>query len=271
MSDTTSLPVAKTVSLPPPKFISLRVIGALILREMGSTYGRSPGGYIWAILSPLGSIIMMSIAFSFLVHAPALGKSFILFYATGFLPFSMFSLMTNKIGSAVKYSRPLLAYPRVMWIDAVIARFILNGLTEIVVFCCIIAGIFVIVQPHTILNVGAILTGVAMMAVLGFGVGMMNCLLIGYFPIWQRIWEILSRPLMIASGIFYLPDDLSPAIRDLLWWNPLIHGIALVREGFYPTYHSSFDTMGYGFGLGMIMTLLALIFLRRGHLASMEN
>ncbi|MDH2326897.1 ABC transporter permease [Cereibacter sp. SYSU M97828] len=271
MPGSPSLPQAPAVALPPPRYQTLRVIGALVLREMGSTYGRSPGGYIWAILSPLGTIVMMSIAFSLLVHAPALGTSFILFYATGFLPFSMFSITSAKIGRAVRYSKPLLAYPRVTWIDSVIARFILNVLTELVVFCLIIAGIFIIVDTHTILNVYSILIGLSMMAAMGLGVGMMNCLLIGYFPVWTRIWEIVSRPLMIASGIFYLPDDLAPQIRDLLWWNPLIHGIALVREGFYPTYHSSFDTMGYGFGLGMILTMLALIFLRRGHLASMEN
>ena len=71
--------------------------------------------------------------------------------------------------------------------------------------------------------------------------------------------------------VIVVPQMMPPKAQAVLWWNPLIHGIALVREGFYPTYHSSFDTMGYGFGLGMILTMLALIFLRRGHLASMEN
>lgn len=265
------LPQAPAVALPPPKHQTLRVIGALVLREMGSTYGRSPGGYIWAILSPLGTIVMMSVAFSLLVHSPALGTSFILFYATGFLPFSLFSDITAKIGRAVRYSKALLAYPRVTWIDAVIARFVLNTLTQMVTFCLIIAGIFAFADTHTTLRVGAILTGLSMMALLGLGVGMMNCLLIGYFPIWQRIWEIVSRPLMIASGIFYLVDDLSPAMRELMWWNPLIHGISLVRSGFYPTYHPAFSSLTYGFGLSLVMITVALIFLRRGYLVSMEN
>ena len=31
------------------RFATLRTITALILREMATTYGRSPGGYVWAI------------------------------------------------------------------------------------------------------------------------------------------------------------------------------------------------------------------------------
>ena len=32
-----------------------------MLREMGSTYGRSPGGYLWVIAEPIGVIAVLSI------------------------------------------------------------------------------------------------------------------------------------------------------------------------------------------------------------------
>ncbi|MEL6475009.1 MAG: sugar ABC transporter permease, partial [Pseudomonadota bacterium] len=32
------------------RFASLRSIIALMLREMATSYGRSPGGYLWAVL-----------------------------------------------------------------------------------------------------------------------------------------------------------------------------------------------------------------------------
>lgn len=260
-----------TPKLAPPKFQSGRVIGALILREMGSTYGQSPGGYVWAIASPLGSILMMSLAFSLLVHSPALGKSFLLFYATGFLPFAMFSDISAKIGRSVRYSKALLSYPRVTWIEAVIARFVLNTCTQSVTFCIIIPGIFIVENIHANIEVLPIVSGMAMMAMLGLGVGLCNCFLIGYFPVWHRIWEIISRPIMIASGIFYLPDDLSPAIRDLLWWNPIIHGVSQVRAGFYDTYHPQILSPVYGYASSMIMICIALVFLRRGYLNALDG
>jgi len=75
-------------------------------------------------------IVILAIGFSLLVKSPSLGTSFVLFYATGFLPYDMYKQMASKIGGALAYSKPMLAYPRVTWLDAIIARFLLNFLME---------------------------------------------------------------------------------------------------------------------------------------------
>lgn len=261
----------RDVTLPPPRFQSLRVIGALVLREMSSTYGRSPGGYLWALASPLGTIAVMALCFSLLVRTPALGTSFLLFYATGWLPFSMFGNLSGKIGSAVRYSRALLAYPRVNWLDAMMARLTLNTLTEAVVFCLVITGIMAFVDIRTIIDIAPVLAGLAMAVAFATGVGLMNCLLSGYFEVWDRIWGIVKSPLMLASGVIFLYDDLSKDIQAILWWNPLIHAIGLVRRGFYSTYYAPYVSPSYGFGISLVLIAVALVFLRRGYLATLEN
>lgn len=244
---------------------------ALILREMGTTYGRSPGGYLWAILSPVGAIVMMALAFSLFVHAPPLGTSFILFYATGFLPFDLFNQLSAKIGMAIRYSRPLLKYPGVTWLDAIMGRFLLNFLTLLTSFTIVIIGIIMAISHPVTLNILPILVGLSLAALVGLGVGMLNCLLIGYFPVWERIWAIISRPLFLASGILFLYENLPVAVQQFMWWNPLLHAISLVRTGFYPTYHATFVSLSYSFGVALVLILLSLIFLRRGYLATMEN
>ncbi|MGC1479279.1 MAG: ABC transporter permease, partial [Chthoniobacterales bacterium] len=196
-----------------PRFRTLRTIGALMLREMGSTYGRSPGGYVWAILSPVGAIAVMSVLFSLVVRAPSLGTSFELFYATGFLPFAFYMSMAQKIGAAIRYSRPLLAYPGVTWIDAVLARFLLTVLTETMVFCIVIAAVFSIIDTHTVIDVVPIIEGLGLAALTGLGVGLINCLLIGYAKVWDQIWSIVNRPLFIASGVFFLYEDMPPLVQ----------------------------------------------------------
>ena len=39
-------------------FASLRCVIALMLREMATTYGRSPGGYLWVMLEPIAGIAL---------------------------------------------------------------------------------------------------------------------------------------------------------------------------------------------------------------------
>ncbi|MDJ0823602.1 MAG: sugar ABC transporter permease, partial [Paracoccaceae bacterium] len=34
------------------RFATARAVMALMLREMSTSFGRSPGGYLWAILEP---------------------------------------------------------------------------------------------------------------------------------------------------------------------------------------------------------------------------
>ena len=259
--------VPELTTLKPPRWRTFRTVAALVLREMGSTYGRSPGGYLWAVLQPLGTVLVLTLAFSLVVRAPALGSSFIMFYATGYLPFDLYTQLANKIGHSLKYSRPLLAYPGVTWLDAILARFVLNFMTLVAVFCVVIYGIMLATDTGVEVRMAPVITGILMAATLGVGVGMTNCLLMGYFPIWERIWDILSRPLFLASGIFFLYDDMPPLAKDLLWWNPLVHVTGEVRTGFYPTYHASYVSLAYGFGVGMVLILLGLIFLRRGYRA----
>ena len=261
-----ALPQARPLqTLQPPRFGSLRTITALILREMESTYGRSPGGYVWAILQPVGMIVLLSVAFSLLVHKPALGTSFMFFYATGYLPFDMYASLAGKISSALLYSRPLLAYPRVTWIDTIIARLVLNTVTLVTVFAIVICGIMILTETRGHLDIYPVVEGLGMAILIGLGIGLLNCVLGGLYPVWNIIWGILTRPLFLGSGILFILEDMPTGIQNILWWNPLVHVTALVREGFYPTYDGHFVSLAYGYGFGLVLTALGLIFLRANY------
>ncbi len=270
------MPAADPPSVPPaplghvPRWGAARSIGALILREMSATYGRSVGGYAWAVLQPVGVLAVLTIGFSLLVRSPPLGTTFVLFYATGFLPFQMYANLQSISEGALRYSRALLSYPRVAWIDAVIARAALAALTGAAVFVIIIIGIFAVFHPRTAIEIGPILTGFAICILVGLGVGMTNCWLIARYPVWQQLWSIVSRPLFLASGLFYIYEDLSRGAQEVLWWNPLFHATSIVRSGFYPTYDAAWASPAYALGWGMTTTALGLALLRVGHAEVLE-
>ena len=248
-----------------PRFSILRSIMALMLREMGSTYGDSPGGYVWAIVQPIGMIMILSLGFSLLVKSPSLGTSFILFYATGFLAYDIYNQMMSKITGALKYSQAMLAYPRVTWIDAVLARFVLNTLTLSTIFCMVIMGIMIAIETRTVIAILPIVVGLSLGACLGLGMGMVNCLLGGLFPVWQIIWKILTRPMFIASGVLFIYEDMPPLVQDILWWNPVLHVTGYVRTGFYPNYYASYVSLEYCFGVALILITIGLLFLQTYH------
>lgn len=246
-------------------FKTLRTIFALMMREMVTTYGRSPGGYLWAILEPVGGLTVMSIAFSLAFASPALGNNFPLFYATGFLPFMMYTDLAAKLGKSLIFSKPLLFYPSVTYLDALIARFLLNGLTHLMVFYVLIFGIITIFDTGNFLIYPHILNSIGMALALGFGVGVLNSFLLTRFSVWERIWVIITRPMFIISTVFYLMESLPAQVRDVLWYNPLVHIVGIMRRGVYATYDATWASPAYVYGLSLVMAFLGLVFLGRYH------
>jgi len=249
----------------PHRFATLRTTLALILREMSTTYGRTPGGYAWAILEPLGAILVLALGFSLVIRTPPLGTSFILFYATGYMPFDLHQSLSNKISKSINFSKPLLQYPAVTWLDAVLARFILNGLTGVLVTSILLAAILSLLNHQSAVDLPPVIEAMALSMLLGLSVGVLNCVLIGLFPIWEVTWSILTRPLFIASGVFFLYDGMPPLAQKVLWYNPLLHITGLMRSGFYPTYPATYVSHLYVLGVSLALLTLGLILMGRYH------
>lgn len=247
------------------RFPGLRSVAALMLREMATTYGRSPGGYLWALLEPVAAIVLLSLVFSVAFRNPPLGSNFMLFYASGYLPFMMYNDVAAKIGGAIRYSKPLLAYPSVTFIDAILSRFLLNCLTHMVVFIIVMAGVVEFYGLHLILNFPAILQALCMAAALGLGIGTLNCYLVSTFAVWAQVWGILTRPLFILSGIFFLLEGTPEPFRTVLWYNPLSQVISQMRAGFYVTYDARLVSPLYVYSIALACLLFGLLLLYRYH------
>ncbi len=245
------------------RFRSLRVISALMIREMGVKFDRSAGGYFWAVAEPLGGILILAAVFGLALRAPPLGSSFVLFYATGIIPFSMFSMMSKGVAGAIASNKGLLSYPVVTALDAILAKFVLNFLTVCLVAAILFGGVILGLGLHVNLDPGALLAGCALAALLGLGVGAMNCVLFGFFPTWKNVWGVLTKPLFIVSGVFFTFEGAPRAFQEVLWWNPLVHVIAVMRSGVYGAYDPQFVSYAYVIGLGLGLFALGAYLVRR--------
>ncbi|MGR3540299.1 MAG: ABC transporter permease [Hasllibacter sp.] len=241
-------------------------MAALILREMGASYGRSPGGYAWMILEPILGILFLTSIFVFIgIRTPALGTNFAIFLATGLLPFTMYVDLSNKVAQSINYSRALLGYPRVTYLDAIAGRAILAVLTNLLVFVVLISAIRSIWDTRTVIEIDRIILSLSMAAALGMGVGLLNCFLLTQFPIWQRVWGILMRPLFFLSGVIFLYEQMPHPFDAYLLWNPLVHVTAEMRGGFYADYDATYVDPRFVFGWSLGLGLAGIVFLHRHH------
>lgn len=265
LPDLPDLPQSEPRSAAGPKrpFATFRSIAALVLREMSTTNGRSPGGYLWAILEPVAGIALLTMIFSLGFRSPALGSNFALFYASGLVPFTLFTVISGRVGQSVNYSRQLLAYPSVTFLDAILARFVLNGITQVLVATVIFTGILMAFDTKTIVSLPHVAAALAMSGMLALGIGTLNCFLFTKFPVWQQLWSIITRPLFLMSCVFMLFDQIPTWARDWLWYNPIVHCVGMMRHGFYATYHATYVSVAYVAGVSLVSGVIGLMLLYR--------
>ena len=247
------------------RFRTFRTVAALMLREMATTYGRSPGGYIWAILEPAGALALMVAIFSLGFRHPPLGTNFAYFYAGGLLPLMMFQDLSGKLGASIQFSKALLEYPRVSFADALVARFVVSAMTMIMVHTVVLSIIIHFSETNSMVDPVKLLLAYSMVVVLGVGIGVFNAFMFVVAPLWRTVWSIITRPLLIVSGIFYLVDSLPKFYRDILWHNPMIHITGSMRDAYFPYYHPQYVTPLYVYVFGAVPGVIGLMLLKRFH------
>jgi len=244
-----------------PRAASLRTIAALVLREMAVTYGRTPGGYVWAVLEPALGLALLVFIFSAGFRSPPLGSNFGIYYASGLLPFFTFMAISSKVQQAINYSKQLLNYPRVTFMDALLARLVLGALTQLAVSLLIFTFLLTVFETRTVLRLDLLLNSFSMAIALGFGIGALNCLLISRHAIWGTVWSVITRPLFCIPGVFFLQESTPQPYRAWLEWNPLVHVTGEARRAFYYSYTAEYVDPVYTYGVAVICAAAGLLML----------
>jgi capsular polysaccharide transport system permease protein len=187
------------------------------------------------------------------------------------IPFLIFNSVSTKVAQSVNFSKPLLAYPSVTWADAIIARFVLNFLTEVLVAYIIFAGLLMLFETRVIIDLPTVALSLFLSGFLALGVGTLNCFLFTQFPVWQRAWGILMRPMFILACVLFLFETIPQPYRDWLWWNPLVHVVALARRGFYPSYDAPYASVVFVCAVSAVLLVIGLVFLSKYHRDLINN
>lgn len=236
-----------------------RVVAALLVREMSTRFGSKPGGYLWALLDPIAHVAFLSVIFMAIAHTPPLGTSFPLFFATGYIGFQFYQASAGYLNTAVNSNRSLLSYPNVAPIDTISARYFLQLVTTILVALCILWPLVESLKVPPSIDFIHLIEAVFIGSTLALGVGLANNVLFLKYPLYEKLFGIVSRPLFLISGIFFLPDSLPPSARDAVLLNPLAHVVMKFRMGFYPQYRASGYDSGYVWTFALVLLFIGIL------------
>jgi capsular polysaccharide transport system permease protein len=226
-----------------------------MLREARTRYGRRKAGYLWALVEPLMHVTGFYLIFTYRITYIPLGDSLFIFLATGFPVFFGFRNIMSRTQGGYASNEALLAYPVVRLMDVFLGRAFLEGATWIAVLAIIFCGIIASGTGGFPSSIFTMLTAILALFAIGFGVGVTLGILTEFVPSISNLMSLPNRLLYFTSGLFFLPDTMPLAVRNVLYWNPVLHGVTLFREGYYLGYKSNILDTNYlaGWALGALL------------------
>jgi capsular polysaccharide transport system permease protein len=241
-----------------------RVIHALIIRETRTRFGDSKLGYGWALLEPIAHILMLSLVFAVLMRGrPPIGEEFFIFYYTGIIPYHMFVHTSSSMTYAISSNGSLLQLPLVGTFDVLMARGLLELLTDTLVAVILLAGFGALGLGALPQDFAGVSVSLLVVWLLGCGCGLLNAVINAFAKSWDKIWAQLTRLLYFCSGIFYVPGMMPEWIRDILAWNPVLHAVDWFRSSFFREYEPHWLDRSYLLTFAVV-ALLAGLGLERG-------
>lgn len=258
------------ITLGPLQLITAQrqVLVAVMLRDIKTRFFGNELGFLIAIGWPLSHVLILLLINTGMGRVAPYGDSAALWFATGVVPFMVFSYMSRFIMLGIVWNRPLLIFPRVKITDILIARAVVEILSAglVIIILAIIFwayGInFIPINPIQ----ACFALGASML--LGLGVGVVNAIIAAAFPVWITGYALINIGLWIISGVFFVAHALPEVLRYPLSFNPVVHAVEWMRSAYYEGYGDSYLDKGYLIGYGAICLCFGLLLERlvRGRL-----
>jgi capsular polysaccharide transport system permease protein len=239
--------------------VQLNVIGALVLRELHTRYGRENIGYLWVIGEPLTLACMIA-----LIHAGQpthyggdLGP--VPFSVLGYCIFIMFRGMWNRSDGALEVNAPLLYHKMVTIFDIMFSRALLEGagtFVSLIVLTALLVSIGMAEPPARPLW---LLAGACFMFWISFALSMIIVSITHDNRLLGRMVHPVSYIMMPLSGAFYRVEWIPQPFRDYLGWFPLPQIFEMCRYGMFESADDKYFSVPFLIGSCLMVTYAGMV------------
>ncbi|AQR60890.1 ABC transporter [Brevundimonas sp. LM2] len=238
-----------------------RVLGALMMREVITRFGREGLGFLWLVGEPLmfcfGVLFMWSVIKPEYEHGVRLGP----FVMTGYMSLLLFRHQISYAQAAVQANVGLLFHRRVQVLHLYLARNILEFMGTTVAFIVVYVALIATAQVSLPRDWGALYAGWFLLGVMSTGLANMVAALALRYEVMERLVSLLTYAMIPISGAFFMVDWLPSQFRDTFLLIPLAHGIEMVRHGVFGEFVKTYYDFWYAMAWAAIFNFLAMILL----------
>jgi len=238
----------------------LRVIGAVMMRELHTRYGRENIGYLWMVGEPLllGSVIALLHS----VQADHGAINPLAMAVVGYTIFIIFRGIVSRADGALNGNMSLMYHDMITVFDIAFARSLLELAGTFISFLILTSLIISLGYVEFPVRPLVMLAGIAYVFFLSFGFAMI--IIGGTYE--KSTLERLVHPftyfMIPLSGAFYQVEWVPEPYRTYLLYIPFPHMFELVRYGMFDAATLRYVNFTYMTGSVLVLNFLGLVALR---------
>jgi ABC-type polysaccharide/polyol phosphate export permease len=242
--------------------IQRNVIWALLMREVITRFGRENVGVLWLVAEPMLFTLGVATLWAAAGMNHGSGIPIVAFAITGYSSVLLWRNTVSRCNSGIQSNLGLLYHRNVQVIDVFITRIILEEVGATASFL-VLSTFFVAIEwispPQDALLV---VSGWLMLGWFGAALGLTVGAAAAQSELVDRLWHPTAYLLFPLSGAGFMVDWLPQAAQQAVLLLPMVHGVELLREGYFGNaVHTHYD-MGYMAAVNLVLTLVGLFLVR---------
>jgi capsular polysaccharide transport system permease protein len=213
--------------------IQRRVIGALMMRELSTRFGRENIGFLWMVAEPLLFALLVGLIWRFMKGPAEHGLSVIGFVASGYLPLVMFRQTVNRSVGLFAANASLMVHRQIRIADFILVRFLIEligHMTAALVVGVVLVALGELPVPA---DMGALLLGWWAYGLFTLAAAALLAPLSEMSGILEKLMPVTTYVMIPFSGTFSMMRWLTPSAQDVLWWSPPAQAMELIRGGIW--------------------------------------
>ena len=238
--------------------IQRRVIGALLMREVLTRFGRHNIGFLWLFVEPMLFTLGVTALWTLSGAGHGSNVPIVAFAITGYSSVLLWRNMPARCIGSIGPNLALMYHRNVKVIDIFAARLLLEVAGVTISFVAL--GLFFTfvgwIKPPE--DIAKVLFAWLMLTWFGSSLAILMGALSEQSEIVEKLWHPTAYILFPLSGAAFMVDALPRVAQNFVLWFPMVHGVELLREGYFGSAFKAHYDVGYMAIVCVVLTVLGL-------------
>lgn len=243
--------------------VQRRVLAFLFMREVLTRYGRHNIGFLWLFFEPMIFTLGVTALWTATKAAHGSDLPIVAFALTGYSSVLLWRNMPARCIGALWNNLSLLYHRNIKVLDIYLARIMLEfgGATiSFSVLSLLFISIGWLSPPRNILEV---MGGWLIIAWFGSALAIWLGAMSHHNELIDKIWHPVSYLIFPLSGAAFMVDALPKVAQKVVLYIPMVHGVEIVREGYFGQRTHAHYQLSYVLPLCLVISMLAMLEVRK--------